>query len=103
LFRVWFQEFDNRGRALPEPRVVGVIQQLVPSEVFVPNPGSQLLQTLRRRADDRDGRELIRQPRFAATVQWGRRFEPWLTQVRLLANGVSEAEKANLERLPKVQ
>ncbi len=78
-------ELRERGgpddRLLPQPRLVGWISTLAVSHVFVPTPESRLLQPLRHRPDEP---EEHREPRFAATVCWGKNYLPWIESVRLL-------------------
>ena len=68
---------------LPEPRVSGWIGSVVPDQVFVPQPYSQLLQRLRP-SDAESNAKPAGEPRFAATISWGSRHEPWVQSVRLL-------------------
>jgi hypothetical protein len=86
VLHVRLQEHDEQGRPLPKPRISGVIQHLVPQEIFVPAPGSRLLQPLRQRPHGSEDKPR-QAPRFASKVHWGQHYEPWLTDVRLLTNG----------------
>lgn len=71
------------GKPLVEPRVSGWIGSVVPSQIFVPQPHSQLLQPLRTH-DVEPNEKRADEPRFAAIVRWGARYEPWVQSVRLL-------------------
>ena len=75
------------GKLLPQPRLQGRINWIMPNQVFVPRPHSQMLQGLRGR-DESDQDPDDRAPRFAATVAWGKRYEPWVTAIRRLPDGV---------------
>ena len=71
------------GTPLPEPRLRGHIETLLPERIFVPRPFCPLLQDLR--GHERDSHEEAgREPRFAVKVSWGRDLEPWVEDVRLL-------------------
>lgn len=84
-----FQERSVPDRKLlPEPRLQGRINWIMPSRIFVPRPHSQVLQGLRGRDDD-DKDPDDRAPRFAATIAWGKRYEPWVTAIRRLPDDVS--------------
>ena len=68
---------------LPEPRIRGWIQALLPSQIFVPRPHNRVLKPFQ--SHDLSGHEEgERDPRFAVNVTWGARHEPWITAVRLL-------------------
>jgi hypothetical protein len=84
LVRPFVEErIDPDGPPLPEPRIRGSIQTLLPSQIFVPRPHNRMLQPLQ--SHDLSGREEPeRDPRFAVNVSWGTRHEPWITAVRLL-------------------
>lgn len=68
---------------LPEPRLGGWINSIVPGQIFVPPPFSQSLQALRRKGP-LHGNKAAEEPRFVVTVSWGSRYEPWVKAVRLL-------------------
>jgi len=78
--------FQDRSRrdstALTEPRLRGWLE-VIPNQLFVPPPYSKVLQSLRR-PSDQAGNQAGTGPRFAATVSWGARYEPWVQAVRLL-------------------
>jgi hypothetical protein len=83
VVRPFFQDRNLRdGTPLPAPRLGGWIE-VIPGQVFVPHPHSGVLQTLRGR-DDQAERATDAEPRFAVTVAWGARAEPWVRAVRLL-------------------
>ena len=70
-------------RPLPQPRLSARIQRLLPQLIFVPPPHSSVLQGLRRRPDSpKEPGDLA--PRYAVTVSWGTRYEPWVRSIRLL-------------------
>jgi hypothetical protein len=71
------------GRPLSNPRLSAQIQSLQPTTLFVPPPHHRVLQDLRRHDDAKSAHEQ-NQPRYAATVSWGRRYEPWIRNIRLL-------------------
>jgi len=76
------------GTPLAEPRLRGWIVNLIPDQIFVPRPFCGRLQDLRLdeprgRGDEPDG-GAAREPRFAVRVSWGRDYEPWVEDVRLL-------------------
>jgi len=70
-------------RPLAEPRLTGWIQELLPGQIFVPRPHSTVLQGLRR-PGGQEGGDADSPPRYAVTVSWGTRCEPWIRSVRLL-------------------
>ncbi len=76
------------GAPLAEPRVSGWIGSVVPGQIFIPQPHSQLLQPLRLR-DAESSEKPAGEPRFVATVRWGARYEPWVQSVRLLPGAES--------------
>lgn len=84
LVRLVFETHDRPGgEALAEPRLRGRIVELLPSTVFVPPPYCETLQKLRRPLTT-DRPEADPAPRFALTLSWGTRQEPWVSGVRLL-------------------
>ncbi len=94
VVRVRLEERDLQdGTPLPEPRVGGWIGSVVPDQVFVPQPFSQLLQPLRTH-DVEPKEKPASEPRFTALVRWGKRYEPWVQSVRLLP----EAEQGSKAR-----
>lgn len=70
-------------KLLPQPRLQGRIDRIMPNQIFVPLPYSKTLQGLRGR-DNADQNPEERAPRFAATISWGRHHEPWVTAIRRL-------------------
>jgi len=80
------QERSRRdGAPLPEPRLRGSIEMILPDRIFVPRPHSLALQDLRPAPGDDKGS--AREPRFAVKVSWGRDHTPWVEAVRLLPAG----------------
>ena len=71
------------GTPLPEPRLRGRVLGVIPDQICVPLPFSRALQDLRG-GEDRAREDPAAEPRFAVTVSWGARYEPWAQSVRLL-------------------
>lgn len=78
----------RENRPLPQPRLAGRIQELFPQELFVPSALGGMLQPFRH-APDRSAEkgEQNMAPRYAVTLSWGRRYEPWISGVRALPAG----------------
>lgn len=72
---------DNPGVA---GRIVAHIIQLLPGEVNVPRPFSVTLRDLTQAASYGYSDTLPHPARFAADVKYGRRYEPWIADVRPL-------------------
>jgi hypothetical protein len=70
-------------RPLPRPRLSARIQRVLPQLIFVPTPHNSVLQGLRRRPDSPRAQD-DPEPRYAVTVSWGTRYEPWVRSIRLL-------------------
>lgn len=84
IVRIVWQDRDfERGTLLTRPRLLGSIVTVVPNQVFVPRPYTAMLQGLRGR-EDRIETEAESEPRFSVNVSWGRRYEPWVQEVRRL-------------------
>ena len=86
VVQVWFEDRDPEdGRRLTEPRLGGWIETLRPGVVFVPLPYSR---DLRAWAAGKPGREGAgtdeREPRYAVSLAWGTRCEPWVEGVRAI-------------------
>jgi len=77
------------GTPLAQPRLRGRIERILPDRIFVPQPYNKALQALRGR-DDRTEKASEMRPRFAATMSWGSRYEPWVQNVRILSAASSE-------------
>jgi hypothetical protein len=75
-------------KLLPQPHLQGRIDRIMPNQVFVPLPYNKTLQGLRGR-DDAGQDQHENAPRFAATISWGRRYEPWVTAIRRLPGDAS--------------
>lgn len=75
----------REDRPLPQPRLAGRIQEVFPQAIFVPSTHGSLLQQFRH-APDRPAEEGEQNltPRYAVTLSWGNRYEPWVRSVRLL-------------------
>lgn len=77
------QRSGREQRPLPQPRLSARVQALLPEEIFLPSSHSRLVQALRplpESSEERDNTE----PRYAVTVSWGTRYEPWVRSFRLL-------------------
>lgn len=70
-----------------QPRLRGWVE-VVPGRIFVPRPHCQVLQGLRHREGERPSPPAT--PRYAVTVSWGTRYEPWVQAVRLLPGAATE-------------
>lgn len=73
---------EDGGEASEEPRLVGWIQNLVPSQVFVPRPHSDALAQFRKEDRERrragaHGREA--EPRYSVVLSWGADYTPWVS------------------------
>jgi hypothetical protein len=85
LVRISLRRHSSRdGTPLVPPRLRGRIETVLPHQIFVPRPHGKMLVALHRRTDRTDD-EPVKEPRFAATVSWGSRYEPWVQGVRLLS------------------
>ena len=85
LVNLRFQERSiPEEKRLPQPRLQGWIEAVLPDRIFVPLPHSKVLEDLRHGGgSSHDGVE--GGPRFAVTVSWGRNHEPWMSGVRRIA------------------
>ncbi len=87
LVRLALEERRGPDGALTEPPYLqGWVEEILPSQIFVPSPWSRTLEGLRR-PEDSPVDERQSQPRFVARVAWGSRYEPWVTEIRLLSAG----------------
>jgi len=64
----------------PKPRLIGLIPQLLSSEIGIPRTCSAMLEPFRKLPSSRHLAEPGAAPRYAVTVAWGSQFEPWVTQ-----------------------
>jgi hypothetical protein len=81
IVRLWLQDWSEDGRTrLTVPHLHGVIEGILPAQIFVPRPHSDLLAPFRRR--DLTWNDET-EPRFTARVSWGADFEPWIKSVRV--------------------
>jgi len=73
------------GSAGRPPFLMGRVTSVLPPEINVPREWRGALEGLQ--ADDQPGvwPPPQREPRFRATIAWGKRLEPWITNVELLA------------------
>ncbi len=78
-----------RDRSIPDdvplatPRLEGRIEAITPGEIYVPLPYSRILEELRRQ-ERSESEEEKGEPRFAATISWGRDYAPWVHGLRRL-------------------
>ena len=79
----WMDRSIRNGTPLAQPRLRGWIETILPDRVFVPHPYNKALQSLRRRGTRTEPKSQTG-PRFAVTVAWGSRYEPWVKGVRML-------------------
>ncbi len=76
----------RENRPLPQPRLAGRIQDLFPQELFVPSTLVGTLQPFRHapdRSEEKGEQNLT--PRYAVTLSWGSRYEPWLSGARVMS------------------
>jgi hypothetical protein len=66
------------------PFLVGRVTAVHPGHINVPREWRRHLEGLRAERRRDAPPPALREPRFKATVQWGRRLEPWVTDVQLL-------------------
>jgi hypothetical protein len=74
------------GNAGQPPFLMGRVTSVLPPEVNVPREWRGALEGLQ--SDDQPGvwPPPQREPRFRATISWGKRLEPWITHVELLTS-----------------
>ena len=92
VVRLQYQErsFPD-GPPLPAPRLQGWIENVVPSQIFVPQPFSRRLEVFRHRGSPAT-QPSEKKPRFAVTISWGSNYEPWVRGVRQLEPEEAERE-----------
>jgi hypothetical protein len=66
------------------PFLMGRITSVLPEGIHVPREWRSLLTPLQSEARVTDWPPPAREPRFRATVAWGRRLEPWITSIELI-------------------
>jgi len=66
------------------PFLAGRVTAVLPGEIHVPREWRTLLTSLQADREDTTSPPPPREPRFRATIAWGRRFEPWIANVELL-------------------
>jgi len=99
VVRLWYQErFYLTSTPLATPRLQGRISSILPSQIFVPQPHSRVLEEIRHR-DPPAPEPPEGEPRFAVTVSWGSNYEPWVLGVRRLAPEAAE-RKAQQTKAP---
>jgi hypothetical protein len=72
---------DNAGQP---PFLMGRVTSVLPPEINVPREWRGVLEGLQSDADPGVWPPPPHEPRFHVTVSWGRRLEPWITNVELL-------------------
>jgi hypothetical protein len=78
---------DDTQKPLPAPEVRGWIEMLLPPRIYVPRPHNKLLLSLPSLPATPHQFE----PRFAATICWGKNGEPWIKNVRLMPQELTTA------------
>ncbi|MCU0250010.1 MAG: DUF4824 family protein [Vicinamibacterales bacterium] len=66
------------------PFLMGRVTSVLPAEINVPREWRGALEGLQSDAQTGTWPPPQREPRFRATVAWGKRLEPWITNVELL-------------------
>jgi hypothetical protein len=72
------------GNAGQTPFLMGRVTSVRPAEINVPREWRGALEGLQPDAQPGTWPPLQREPRFRVTVSWGKRLEPWITNVELL-------------------
>jgi hypothetical protein len=85
--RIRRQERDSEGQPLARPELVGWVDGLMPSQIFVPRPANQFLAALHGTGPEPDQEDSPAPgPRFSARVHWGRNYEPWVDELKAITN-----------------
>ena len=71
------------------PFLMGRVTSVLPPEIHVPREWRGLLEGLRPEQGRVRAWPPPREPRFRATIAWGKRLEPWITNVELLPVGTA--------------
>jgi hypothetical protein len=69
-------ERDPITKAVKSSKWRGYVSEIIPSEIHVPLPFAKLLSGLGPRAEA--------EPRYSITLRYGRKLEPWITDVKLI-------------------
>jgi hypothetical protein len=72
------------GNAGQPPFLMGRVRSVLPLEINVPREWRGVLEGLQSDADPSVWPPPQREPRFRVTVTWGKRLEPWITNIELL-------------------
>jgi len=75
------------GNAGQPPFLMGRVTSVLPPEINVPREWRGPLEGLQSDAEPGVWPPPQHEPRFRVTVSWGKRLEPWITKVELLAPG----------------
>ena len=73
------------GNASQPPFLMGRVTSVLPSKINVPREWRGALEGLQSDAEPGVWPPPQHEPRFRVTVSWGKRLEPWITNVELLA------------------
>jgi len=76
------------------PFLMGRVTSVLPREINVPREWRGALEGLQSVAQAGTWPPPQREPRFRVTVSWGRRLEPWVTNVELLASEPARQDPA---------
>lgn len=83
IVRMALTRHDADGKSLSTPRLEGWVVGLVPSQVLVPRPANRLLVRFLRTVGEAEKAPAV-EPRFGASIHWGKNYEPWVDDVRVL-------------------
>ncbi|MFO7692189.1 MAG: DUF4824 family protein [Vicinamibacterales bacterium] len=83
---VALQYVANAGQP---PFLMGRVTSVLPSEINVPREWRGVIEGLQSDAGPGTRPPLKHEPRFRATIAWGNRLEPWITNVELLPAGTA--------------
>ncbi|MBN1854279.1 MAG: DUF4824 family protein [Pirellulales bacterium] len=79
------------GAPLAMPRLQGWIENILPSQIFVPRPHGKVLEVFRH-SDPSRVEPPEEKPRYVVKVSWGTNYEPWVHGVRRLTVGSLDSE-----------
>ena len=72
------------GNAGQPPFLMGRVTSVLPPDIHVPREWRDVLEGLQSDAGPGTWPPPQHEPRFRATIAWGRRLEPWITNIELL-------------------
>jgi hypothetical protein len=78
---VALQYVGNAGQA---PFLMGRVTSVLPSDINVPREWRGVLEGLQTDTGPGAWPPPQREPRFRATIAWGKRLEPWITNIELI-------------------